>query len=63
MTERELYVDKIKANQRGIGPLARRVNGPHANLHDSSRWVPQKRIKDDAPHNRDPKHVEVGNWG
>lgn len=37
MVKRELYVDKIKANKCGIWPLARCVNGPHADLCDSSK--------------------------
>ena len=37
--ERELYVDEIKANQRRIGPLARCINGPRANLHGSSEEI------------------------
>jgi hypothetical protein len=31
--ERELYIDEIKANQGRIGPLARCINGPRANLY------------------------------
>lgn len=34
--EGELYIDEIKANQCRIGPLARCINGPHANLYGSS---------------------------
>ena len=36
MIERELHVDKIKPNESRIGPPARCVNRPHANLHDLS---------------------------
>lgn len=36
MPERELHVDKIKANECCIGPLARCVDSPHANLHGFS---------------------------
>jgi hypothetical protein len=39
MVERELYIDEIKANQRCIGPFARCINGPHADLYDSSEEV------------------------
>jgi hypothetical protein len=39
--ERELYIDEIKANQRRIGPLARCINGPRANLYGSSEEISQ----------------------
>jgi len=32
MIDGELHVDKIKANESRIGPFARSVNSPHANL-------------------------------
>lgn len=41
--EGELYIDEIKANQRRIGPLARCINGPHANptteIQNPFRWI------------------------
>jgi hypothetical protein len=54
MIERELYIDEIKANQRCIGPLARCINGPHANLYGSSEEISQNYMMD-IPHNRDPE--------
>jgi hypothetical protein len=36
MADGKLHVDKIKANESRIGPFARSVNSPHANLWDSS---------------------------
>jgi hypothetical protein len=62
MVKRELYVDKIKANKCGIWPLARCVNGPHADLCDSSKWPEQNKTKNDIPRNRGPKLVVVDNW-
>ena len=49
MFERELHVDKIKANECRIGPLARCVDSPHANLHDSFRWTPWKYVSTTYP--------------
>jgi hypothetical protein len=62
MIKRELHVDKIKANKSRIGPLARSVNGPHANLYDSSGRPVEKCMRDDVHRNRDPRHVVADNW-
>lgn len=55
--ERELYIDEVEANQRRIGPLARCINGPRANLYGSSEEISQNLMMDDVPHNQDPKLV------
>ena len=49
MFERELHVDNIKTNECRIGPPARGVNSPHANLHDSFRWTPWKYVSTTYP--------------
>lgn len=57
--ERELHINEIKANKCRVWPLARGINGPHANL-----WRPlissvETEAKNDEPHSLGPRLVVV----
>ena len=59
--ERKLHVYEIKANEYRIGPLARGVNGPHANLSGVIE-IRRTKAKNDEPRSLNPRLVVVDNW-